>query len=158
MTEQNRIIFFWTETSSERSCINMIVVPYDQSFKLIAIEINKSVTTGLQMENLRKQFVMHLSESGIQAPNYQSQKLKYTNIKHQLLLWHPGPRSEAELVFFADVLTGQIVEAGAHLTPDTLPFSDDEYKEAPTDSVNISELYHTAKCLRMELKKGKGPN
>ena len=99
-----------------------------------------------------------MATAGIKAPNYKSQKLKRRLLKtfpHQLSFWRPGPRNEAEIMFCSQVPKGQIVEAGIRQTPDLLGTSDDKYQEEPTNPnrVNIPELYHTAKYIRMELKK-----
>ena len=130
---------------------------YTDAFNIIAERVKSKVIEGhdvCKMTDIRDEYITLLAQHGVLSPNYRTIKLKARLQKafgSQLSFWRPKYRCDAEIVLSDCVPKGHYVE-------ETMRDDANDYDEsedtAPT-TFHYSELFHTAKTLRTQLKKVK---
>ena len=135
---------------------------YDEAFQELAAYVQASVFDQLDvfyMSALRSRFAEQICWSAfaekcgkLWLPVRKVEGSSTERIGERISFWHPQHCSQAELVYFDEVLKGQIIEAG--LTPVTAD-KDDSCDNDDDDRPGINSLmcdqhiqvYHTAKIV-----------
>ncbi len=134
------------------------ISPHDSAFhdlkKYIKTELFEEMRV-MRMAKLLIKFRQLLSDAGVECSKYRAEKLKRRMVKHygqQLSYWHPGDRSESEMVFLTDVPKGQIVEAGMRSADSSFHEDLGDLEETvQSDHDDTASVQHAALIIRQAL-------
>ncbi len=143
------------ETLSDTAKVKEI---HSVAFDKLCIELQKDLhdTKNVRrMADIKARYIELLSQEGIDAPNYRTNKLKKKLVKHlgaNISFSAPADKSLSETVFSGAVSKGQIVEAAIQQTAESI-----ENIDLNVESGESNNLFHTAKAMRLDLKSMDSP-
>ena len=130
---------------------------YNRAFSRIKELVRMKVleqAQAVKMSELLELYVSYLSEEGVDARNYRSSKLKSRLTKcfgDCLSFQQPFSKSQSEIVYSADITTGEVVETVMNTCaqePSDNEEIDMEEESDKQDDEDFLNIYHAAKIIR----------
>ncbi len=134
------------------------VDPHQSALDKFCEEFNEDVIKGLNvryMADMTSRYIEILSENGVSSPKYRTAKLKKKLIKRfgsSIEFGQPTTKHQSEFVFAATISKSEIVQAWMTTQDQQLQVQEAETGKEKDYKSPESNLFHTAKTLRMQLQ------